>query len=328
MAKNEATTPNSKDKGPAPDLVTRPTNALAPLTEYGDDAGGGFENVTQDDQSIPFLQVLQTGSPQVMNGDPKQIRGAVAGMLHNTLTNEVYDFAKGLIAIPALTDHCFVEWVPRDKGGGKGNGFVGRHDLASPVVAAARDKAKSRNELSTEAGNDLAETFYMYALTQVPKFDLSKGNFPSNILELIDMEDMGSPVLIPFVSTKITPYKAIMTNLNTFKIPGKPHPQNQPPLWAFPLWFRTALETRDAGNSYNFRISFANGAKIEESKLLPRFRPAVEGHQAREEYPLYAAARELRRAIAAGTVKVNYNNQDSAVRAQRGGSTGGDEVPF
>lgn len=301
-------------------------NMLATAAQYADDAGGGFENQTQEDKSMPFLQVLQTGSPQCKPRDPKQITGAIAGMIINTITGELFDGEEGAIVIPVLTDHCFCEWKPRDQGGG-GNGFVARHEISSVIVSDARQKATDRNRLKN-GNNELVETFYMYGLVQRPKIDLRKG-FPDQLSDLIDLDAVGDPVLIPFTSTKIKPYKTITTQTGMFKIPGLPHPQNQPPLWAFPLWFTTALEKRDQGDSFNYRIKFAGGSKIELEKLLPRF------DQEKQEHTLYNAARELRRAISAGMVKVDYNKQnaDSGEGGQRPSAGGNapksdDHVPF
>lgn len=47
--------------------------------------GRGSENVTQDDVAMPYLTVLQALSPQV-----DEIEGAKAGMLYNSITDDLY----------------------------------------------------------------------------------------------------------------------------------------------------------------------------------------------------------------------------------------------
>ena len=53
--------------------------------------GTGLESVGTEDYALPFLRIIQSGSPQLKKSDPnKYIDGAEEGMLFNTLTNEYY----------------------------------------------------------------------------------------------------------------------------------------------------------------------------------------------------------------------------------------------
>lgn len=287
------------------------------LSQYDDDAGGGFENQDQSDRAIPFLSVLQDLSPQVKPRDEKYVPGAIAGMIHNSLTNELYTPEEGVVVVAAVTEHCFVEWIPRSAGGG----FINKFATNDPVVAKARSAATKRGklEIQTPTGpHDLVETFYMYALTQKPKVDLRKG-VPDRLEDVIDLDSIGVPVVIPFTSTKIQPYKNINTQLGMYKLPNRPHPQCIPPLWAYPLWLTTTLEKRTAGESWNFRFNFWTGRKIEEQKLLPRFRAPG------QEWALYQAARDFRNAVRGGGIRVDYTQQNAANSKDAGGE---DEIPF
>lgn len=298
--------------------VRKPQAGAIVKSDYGDDAAGGFENQTTADKAIPFLFVLQDGSPQLKSKSDKYVPGAKAGMMMNSITGELFDPDTGAIVIPCLTDHNFVEWIPRNEGGG----FVGVHPINAQIVADARSRATKRNDLKTKDGHQLVETFYIYGLLFKPKVDLRQG-FTASIADLIDLNSPGSPVLIPFSSTKITPYKQVNTNIGMFKLPDLPFPQNQPPIWAFPLWFTTTLEQRDQGDSYNYRIKFAGGEQITKDRLLPRFvEPGVE-------CAAYAAARALKQAVAAGTVKVDMSKQGGADAADGGGGGSGEkDIPF
>ena len=303
--------------------------ALA-LSDYEGDTGAGFENVSQADTSIPFLKLLQTGSPEVKPKDEGYVKGAVAGMMMNSVTKELYDGDQGMIVIPTLSKHCFVEWVPRDKGGGDGSGFKGMLEVTDERIVEARRVAKDQYELKSKDGNDYTETFYIYGMLHRCKVDLSKEK-PASVADLIDLDSMGFPIVISHNSTKIKPYKGAMTALNMFNLPDLPHPQNKPPLWAFPLHYRTAYEKRDAGDSYNYRIGFAFG-QIKPELLLPRWK--VRGQ---EEWKAYSAAREFKDVVRSGQANINYNNDkndssrgggSATTRPASGQKQGEDDIPF
>ena len=63
---------------------------------FGNDLDQGFENVTQDDTSLPYVRILGQLSPQVTDGDAKYIDGAKPGMIFNNVTNEIFDGKKGI----------------------------------------------------------------------------------------------------------------------------------------------------------------------------------------------------------------------------------------
>jgi len=55
------------------------------------DAFSGLENISQDDLATPRLKVLMQLSPEL-----EDLEGAKAGMIFNTVTNELYDGTKGI----------------------------------------------------------------------------------------------------------------------------------------------------------------------------------------------------------------------------------------
>lgn len=217
--------------------------AIATVPDYGDDAGKGFENTTKDDMSIPFIQVLQSNSPQLKDEADGGI-GARQGELHNTVTNTRYPGKEGLVLVPATTQHVHVEWKPRETGGG----FVGIHDNTSPVVQA---KGKTFGKHRLENGNDLIETFYIYGI-------------------LLDGEEVVGPVVIPFSSTKIKAYKDLMTRLNTVQI-NTPRGKRNPPLFSHRLRMTTFADKNAKGDFYNVRLDSAAGNFVEG--LLPPSHP-------------------------------------------------------
>lgn len=132
------------------------STALAiPLEDMAADAGGGFEGVTAKDVTVPYLAILQSGSPQVKRGDPAQIPGASEGDIFNTATKEVYK--EGLRLIPCAFQKRYVEWVDRDQGGG----FVASHADEAILAQTTKDE-KGKARLAN--GNVIVTTAYHYVL--------------------------------------------------------------------------------------------------------------------------------------------------------------------
>lgn len=206
--------------------VAKKEEAGLPATyDYGDDVGAGFEGTTSADLSIPFLGVLQAMSPQVESNDPE---GSTAGMIINTVTSELYDGDAGVVFLPCKKEHVFVEWTPRDDGGG----MVGRHEPDSDIVRDALERIDGDvyNQKLKNGDNDLAETFYVYGL----------------VLDAAGDEVQGFAI-VSFGSTKIKPYKAWYTSMMSLR--GKP------PIFANRAVLKTVKQKNKKGTFYNFRIS-------------------------------------------------------------------------
>lgn len=77
------------------------------------DAGGGFEQTNAEDYAIPFLKILQSGSPQLKRSEGEYIEGAREGDIFNTVTREVYE---ELRVVCCAYKRAFIEWRP-DRGG-------------------------------------------------------------------------------------------------------------------------------------------------------------------------------------------------------------------
>ena len=93
-ADEKAEAPKDEAKGTA---VAPAAGGAAAVYDYGSDAGAGFENTKGSDLSIPFIQVLQSNSPQVENNNPE---GAKSGMLFNSVTKEMVDGREGIVFLP------------------------------------------------------------------------------------------------------------------------------------------------------------------------------------------------------------------------------------
>lgn len=274
--------------------VASKANTELAVFDYGSDAGAGFENQTSSDYSIPFLTVLQAMSPQVADPADGGIDGARPGMILNTVTGEFFAGKDGLEFIPALTQHVFVEWVPREQGGG----FVAIHDINSDVVKQGKANSKEFGKIRLANGNDLIETFYVYGVTS------------------FDGEPQGMAV-IAFTSTKIKVYKAFSTKINMFTLKAPNGSKQKPPLYAHALKLTTAKEKNNKGEFHNFSIAPAKGDIV--SSLL------------RPDDPRFQAAKDCYDMVTAGAARASYETQDhtgGGGDTGGGGSTASDKAPF
>lgn len=198
--------------------------ALA-IPDYGNDAGKGYENQTKADLAIPFVNLLQSGSPLVKNG------GARAGDFLNTVTQQVWKRETGLLIAAGTTKQMFAKWMPRNSGGGF-RGHLQVDDRA--VQEAIKNASKFGKYIVTEKDGDgkdveltLSETFYIYGA--------------------IADEDHNaeSMAIIPFWSTKIKPYRGWVSRLRSF---NQQH-GNKIPLYAN-LTRLTSIEVKNAKGDF------------------------------------------------------------------------------
>lgn len=125
---------------------------------FSEDAGGGMEGVGANDYALPFITILQKGSPQVSRANAKCIKDAVAGMIMNTVSSNTYDGDAGIPFIPCGFQKKLVHWMSRDSGGG----FLGHVAPNDPLVATA--KQNERLQLQLPDGTLLVDTAYHFGL--------------------------------------------------------------------------------------------------------------------------------------------------------------------
>ncbi len=262
---------------------------LSTECDFGDDAGGGFENVTTADLQLPFLQVLQANSPQVAKpANNGGLAGAKAGMLHNTATDEIYDGEVGVVVVGGITQHKYIEWIQRDAGGG----FVAMHEPDSELVRKYGLGQFGKIVLPVNEGTpmegpyktrELQETFYLFAVVCTN----DEHNTPLGL------------VVIPFASKKIKPYKQMMSRLNGFSVNAKIGGEDRrvtPPLFANRLRITTFYdESSPKGAFYNSKLSGYSDNLV--TGLIGK------------EHPAYQAAKKLRDDVVAGLVMASAPQQ-------------------
>lgn len=260
MAKAATTKPKAdeaaeKETGTDVAVVDPKSTALATTDDevadfdYGEDAGGGFENQTSEDQSLPFLLVGQGNTPEVLEGK----NNARLGSIINRTTGEVFDGKEGVTFIPALTSHVFVEWVPRDLGGG----IVATYPLDHPLVAQVRreqplgkykmpGEPKIDPKTKLDMRNDLIETFYVYGAY------------------LIDGQMY--PAVLTHSSTHIKPYKNWMFKANAIIVALPNGRKVKPPLWAHRYKLTTEVVKKD-NNTWAVPVYTFDGATATDCRI-------------------------------------------------------------
>lgn len=253
--------------------------------DFGEYDGAGFENIDAAHLKIPFLALLQGLSDEVKPKNEKYVEGAKPGMFMNSVTKELYP--EGVEFIPACVDHCFVEWIPRKRGGG----FVARHDLDSAAVREGKANAAGSLQLKIqrkdkEGGvsvNDLVETFY--------------------VAGIIMTENGPDPIVIAATSTKIGPYKEWMTRVNKFTIPKSGGGKQKPPLFAHQVRISSWDDSNTKGDYSNIKIEPSVDNDFEKSLITDlESVPFLEG-------------KKIRALLGSGQATMDYTSQESTTSA-------------
>lgn len=210
-----------------------PANTAVAGYDWEQSGVTGFENVQQSDLGIPFLMILQKGSPQIDEAHPdytaKKIEGAKVGDIINTVKNTVVwsrSSTAALQFIPCSFEKQFVEWKPRESGGG----IVKMHANANIITECKRNE-KGQDQLKN--GNIVVTTAYFYGLV------------------LIDGEY--EPALIGLSSTQLKKAKLWLNMMQALKVDGK-QGRYTPPMFSHAYALTTAPETNEKGNWYGWVI--------------------------------------------------------------------------
>lgn len=258
------------------------TVADAPLAvqdeiDFAADAGVGMESADKDSFAIPFLSVLQKGSPQVDEASGVAIDGAKSGMLYENVTGALTDGKTGLLIVPCSYKRVFVQWAPREGGGG----YKGEH--APEAITAMRD-----------AGKILELEGRLYApLPDGTVSDKKCDRFVdtrNHYVLIVDPATGGwKEALLSLASTQIKKSKNLMSALASVKVNGANGPVT-PPTFANLVRITTVPESNDKGTWFGVRM-------------------VLEGRVSNT--AIYNAAKAFHKTVAAGAVEAKYEAQPS-----------------
>jgi hypothetical protein len=282
MATKKKKTQNKKNE-----VATLSKGGLPANLDYGEAAGMGRENMTQDDLSIPWIQLLQSNSPEVDGSIPqRKIEGAVAGMITDNVSRKLRSPEEGIIFVPCATDHKYVEWLPRGKGGGGGAGWVAQYGLHEDIVNEVRRVNKRDDKgilLNPKTGNCFVETYYCIGLILDDPEDTEYSGF----------------AMIAFSSTKIKVYKKGIGELFKF--------HRDVPLFAHRLRITGVPDKNQKGSFWNYNINPAIEVGTPEENRIASLIQNKKGKM----HPIIAAGMKLNQEYNAGKAKIDYAKQGS-----------------
>lgn len=276
MANAKDKTQKEKDsKGEVATTTTTPGTDLAVANEmFAGDRGAGMEGATTESFAIPFLLVLQKGSPQVDEASGVAIEGARQGMFFENVTGRMFDGRAGITVVPCHYRRVFLRWGPK---GAPGSGFKG--ELLPEQVAEMRAKGSivemdgrlyvplPDGSVNPERCDRIADVRNHYVL-------------------LVDDKGGFTTALVSLGSTQIKKSKMLMSALASVRL-DSPTGAYQPATFANMVKATTVPESNDKGNWMGWRFEMAGFVK----------RPEV-----------YAAAKAFHESVKKGTVEVKYED--------------------
>lgn len=121
---------------------------LADLQLLREAQGAGRQNVNAArDMQIPFLEILQSGSPQLKRGNAKYIKEAQQGDILNTVTGKLYTTYEpdGKPLVVTVVDFVpqWIEWKLRHLGGG----FIKAHKDEMVMAQTVKGGPKGKDDV-------------------------------------------------------------------------------------------------------------------------------------------------------------------------------------
>jgi hypothetical protein len=231
-------------KGQGKEVVPTQENLPAEMMEDMEQhAGKGAEGADRECFSIPFLTVLQSGSPQCNKADTgAYIKGAEAGMLYNTVTAELIDGDKGVIIIPAAFERAFINWTDRSEGGG--GGMLGKYKVGDQILDTMERDDKGRNKL--------------------PDGTIMEDTREHGVI-ICHADERLEPAVLALKSTQIRKSRNLLTQMQNIKFQGKSGPFT-PPTFGLQFKLTTVAEQNDKGNWFGVKIEYAGPADAKQYK--------------------------------------------------------------
>jgi len=208
-------------------ITKRDTGGALATNIFEADANQGAQNITQDDLALPFLKVLGQLSPEVNTRNAKYVSTAQPGMILNTVSNELYNGAKGISVLPVFYKRQYIEW--QDRGESKG----------APVHIY-------------EAGDDIPQT----TRDKSNKDRLANGNYLENTAShyVIVLGDSPSTALISMKATQLKISRKWNSMMMGIKLQGK-NGLFTPPTYSHIYTLKTVQMSNDKGTWFGWDVS-------------------------------------------------------------------------
>jgi hypothetical protein len=268
------------------EVVEKKSTAVAiPAMDFAADAGAGMEGAGQESFAIPFLSVLQKGSPQVDEASGAAIEGARAGMLFENVTGRLFSGKDGVVVVPCSYRREFLRWSARDNGGG----FKGAY--SPEEVAEMRAKGQI---VEVEGKLYSPESDGSVSPNKSDRFNDTRNHY---VLIMDEASGAWTEALLSLTSTQIKKSKMLMSALASVKLKNSAEQMYTPPTFANYVRITTAGESNDKGTWF--------GVKFELAGTVDRAE-------------IYSAAKAFHSNIAKGGVQVKYDDANGEETTAQG----------
>ena len=222
------------------EIAKKRSTEITTVSAFEEDAGSGLENLTADDLTIPRLKILQALSPEVNKRDGKYIEGSASGDITNTVTKEIYPENEGCVVLPVAYRRMFLEWQPRESGGG----LVKQH--LDPNILSQTTKDKTGSDM-LENGNYIQTSATHYSL-------------------VVD-GDSYHQVMIPMAGTQLKKSRTWNSVMASLKVKSSEGKIFTPPSYSHKYRLTTVAESNDRGQWFGWNIELVGVLSDEEMFL-------------------------------------------------------------
>ncbi len=266
------------------ELATKQSANLPAVTSmFADDAGAGMEGASVESFAIPFLNVLQKGSPQVDETSGSAVPGAKAGMLFESISGQMIDGKVGITIVPCAYRRVFLHWS-------ESKGFQG--EMLPEEVAKRRSygsivEHKNRLYMPEKKGGEID-----------PEETDRIADARNHYVLIIDNKTRAwRQALISLGSTQIKKSRALMTALASVKmeLDGK---LITPATFANLVKVTTVPENNDKGTWFGWKFELAGFVASPE---------------------MYQAAKYFHESVVKGQVEMRYQDADTVVEEKNKG---------
>lgn len=231
-------------------------------------AGAGLENADRDSFAIPFLAIMQKGSPQVDKDDDAYVDGAEVGDLMLTTTNDIFKDEDGVDLIFCGYRRVFLRWAPENAGGG----FKG--ELSVDEVQRSRasgEFTEQDNRLYANNGDIIRDTRIHYVL-------------------VLKEDGMPVPAVLSVSSTQIKKSKMLLTQIQGYTAKDSNGKTFNPPMFGHVFHAETVAESNDKGSWRGWKFTRTGYVDSPELfRVAKEFHDTVKGEGVKVNYEAEAA---------------------------------------
>jgi len=212
-------------------------------------SGTGLEETTTEDFAIPFIRVLQPMSPQLQKQHGSYVAGASAGDLYNTVTGEAFDGETGISIVPCAYNKKYIEWIPREKGGGLVNAS---HDIS---ILSSCTRNQDDRRYYTKDGNEIVETAQFFVL--------------------VVKDGTAQQAVLAFTSTQLGVARKWLTMLRMARVQNSKGDSVEAPMFAYTYKLGTTTQSNDKGSWNAYTINQEGATELSIAMMAKDFMGAA-----------------------------------------------------